>query len=116
MNTNTETANKLALQQCKPCTAATPPLSQNQITELLKQLDGWTLLDRIIEKIFMFNNYPQAMSFVNAVACIFDQEDHHPELTISHNKCEIEYFTHAIYGFSKNDFICAAKVDALLNV
>jgi 4a-hydroxytetrahydrobiopterin dehydratase len=56
------------------------------------------------------------MSFVNAVAWVSNQEDHHPELTISYNKCKVEYTTHSVGGLSENDFICAAKVDALLQV
>lgn len=116
MNSKTNTANILAHQQCKPCTAATQPLNPKQVNQRLNQLDGWTQLDTFIEKTFTFNNYPQAISFVNAVAWISNQEDHHPELTISYNKCKVAYTTHAINGLSENDFICAAKVDALLQV
>ncbi len=116
MSNNTDVAGKLAKLQCKPCTAATPPLSQDRINILLKQVDGWVQVGDIISKTFDFNNYHQAMSFVNAVAWVSNQEDHHPELTISYNKCKVEYTTHAINGLSENDFICAAKVDALLTV
>lgn len=112
----TDNASGLASLKCKPCTAATLPLSQDRIDALLKQLDGWVQHGKIISKIFDFTNYHQAMSFVNAVAWVSNQEDHHPELTVSYNKCKVEYTTHAINGLSENDFICAAKVDALLKV
>ncbi len=111
-----DTTAKLSLRQCKPCTGATPPLNQEQISTLMKQLDGWMQHDHVIDKTFEFNNYPQAISFVNAVAWVSNQEDHHPELTITYNKCKVAYSTHAINGLSENDFICAAKVDALLKI
>ena len=62
----------------------------------------------------MFSNYYQTMAFVNAVAWIANQTDHHPELSVSYNQCRVEYSTHDINGLSENDFICAAKVEALL--
>ena len=83
---------------------------------MLAQLDDWEQHGQLICKTFNFNNYHQAMSFVNAVAWISNQEDHHPELTISYNKCKVEYTSHIIDGLSENDFICAAKVDALLKI
>ena len=106
----------LAKQKCKPCTAQTPPLKQEQINALMKQLDGWEQIGQLISKTVKFTNFHQAMSFVNAVAYVSNQEDHHPELTIGYNTCKVEYTTHAINGLSENDFICAAKVDALLKV
>ena len=116
MSTKTNIGSNLARQQCKPCSAATPPLKQEQINTLLQQLEGWEQHGQLIGKTFEFQNYHQAISFVNAVAWVSNQEDHHPELTISYNKCKVEYTTHAINGLTENDFICAAKVDALLKV
>ena len=55
------------------------------------------------------------MSFVNAVAWIANQENHHPDMKVGYNYCEIDYSTHAIGGLSENDFICAKKIDALLD-
>jgi 4a-hydroxytetrahydrobiopterin dehydratase len=89
-----------------------PPLSSEKITELLKQLEGWDLFDRLIGKLYNFKNYYQTMAFVNAVAWISHREDHHPDMIVSYNKCRVEYSTHAIGGLSENDFICAAKIDA----
>jgi len=56
------------------------------------------------------------MAFVNAIAWMAHQEDHHPDLEVSYNFCRVRYTTHAIGGLSENDFICAAKVDALLQL
>ncbi len=106
----------LASKTCKPCEGGVPPLSQDQAAKLLKQLDGWVQYERIIGKTYEFKNYYQTIAFVNGVAWISHREDHHPELTVGYNKCHVEYTTHAIGGLSDNDFICAAKVDALFKI
>ncbi len=106
----------LANKKCKPCEGGIQPLSQDKISILIEQLDGWVQRDHIIGKVFDFKNYYQTMAFVNAVAWLSHREDHHPDLNVSYNKCHVEYSTHAINGLSENDFICAAKVDALFKV
>jgi len=106
----------LTNKQCKPCEGSVPPLSQTEIDTLLKQVDGWILDDKLISKTFEFKNYYQTMAFVNAVAWLSHREDHHPDLHLGYNKCRVEYSTHAINGLSENDFICAAKVDALFKI
>ena len=116
MRTKSHSPGGLSLLQCKPCTAATPALGQDQINTLLAQLDGWGQHGSAINKIFNFDNYHQTMSFVNAVAWIANQQDHHPELMVGYNKCKVEFMTHAVRGLSENDFICAAKVDALFQI
>jgi 4a-hydroxytetrahydrobiopterin dehydratase len=112
MNNACDLTNK----NCKPCEGGVPPLSQNEATNLLKQLDGWELKDKRISKSFAFKNYYQVMAFVNAVAWMTHREDHHPDMTVGYNQCRVEYSTHAIGGLSENDFICAAKVDALFKL
>ena len=112
----TATVCDLTNKQCKPCEGGVPPLTENEARELLKQLDGWELNDNIISKTFAFKNYYQVIAFVNAVAWMTHREDHHPDMTVGYNKCRMEYSTHAIGGLSENDFICAAKVDALLKL
>jgi 4a-hydroxytetrahydrobiopterin dehydratase len=106
----------LTNKNCKPCEGGVPPLSQDEATDLLKQLDGWELNDKRISKTFTFKNYYQVMAFVNAVAWMTHREDHHPDMTVGYNQCRVEYSTHAIGGLSENDFICAAKVDALFKL
>jgi 4a-hydroxytetrahydrobiopterin dehydratase len=56
------------------------------------------------------------MAFVNASAWISHREDHHPDLLVGYNRCRAAYVTHAIGGLSENDFICAAKLDALFEI
>ena len=106
----------LVSKQCKPCEGGVPPLTSKEASELLSQLDGWLLTDKIISKSFAFKDYYQTMAFVNATAWISHREDHHPDITVGYNQCRIEYTTHAINGLSENDFICAAKIDTLFTI
>jgi 4a-hydroxytetrahydrobiopterin dehydratase len=107
---------ELAGKNCKPCEGGVPPLTQAEAKKLLEQIEGWALHDKTIDKTFEFKNYYQTMAFVNAAAWVSHREDHHPDITVGYNKCRVEYSTHAIGGLSENDFICAAKVDALLKI
>jgi 4a-hydroxytetrahydrobiopterin dehydratase len=103
----------LASRKCKPCDSRTPALSAGTIAQMLGQLSGWEYREGVITKTFGFPNYWQTIAFVNATAWVSHREDHHPELTVGYNKCRVDYCTHAIDGISENDFICAAKIDAL---
>ncbi len=112
MNQTCDLTNK----SCKPCEGGVPPLTRDQASGLLQQLEGWALHETTIDKTFEFKNYYQTMAFVNAVAWVSHREDHHPDMAVGYNKCRVESSTHAIGGLSENDFICAAKVDALLTI
>lgn len=108
-----KTVCDLSNKQCKPCERGVAPLSTDVARTLLKQLDNWELGSGSISKTFEFKNYYQVIAFVNAVAWMTHREDHHPDLNVGYNKCRVEYATHVIGGLSENDFICAAKIDAL---
>ena len=88
-------------------------MKPQEVTQLLVQVSGWEFKDGVITKTYEFKNYYQTMAFVNAVAWVSHREDHHPDMTVGYNKCKVDYSTHAIGGLSENDFICAAKIDAL---
>ena len=68
--------------------------------------------NKTITHRYSFNNYYQTIAFVNVVAQIAHQQDHHPDLTVSYNRCIVSYSTHSVGGLSINDFICAAKINA----
>lgn len=114
MSNPAKISSNLVARQCMQYAAGTPALQQEQIAALLLQLDGWTQRGQIISKTFTFKNFYQTISFVNAVAWVANQQDHHPDLNVSYGKCTVEFSTHSVGGLSENDFICAAKVDALL--
>ncbi len=105
--------SKWAEKKCKPCEGGTKPMTEDEINEHLKQMDAWAYTDGAIEKTYEFKNYYHTSAFVNAVAWIAHREDHHPDITFGYKTCTVRYATHAIGGISDNDFICAAKVDAL---
>ena len=107
----------LASKRCVPCEGGTPAVSVDSARSLMSQLSAqWKLSGdaKSISAQFDFKNYYQTTAFVNAVAWIAHQEDHHPDISFGYKSCTITYSTHAIGGLSENDFICAAKVDALL--
>ena len=108
--------SELAAKKCKPCEGGVAPYTPAQANEMLKQVKGWTIEEGRLAKVYPFTNYYQTMAFVNAVAWISHREDHHPDLGVHYNKCRVEYSTHAIGGLSENDFICAAKCDALFDL
>lgn len=103
----------LAQRKCIPCEGGVAPYTPEQARDMLAQLKGWIIEDGRLVKLYPFRNYHETMAFVNALAWVSHIEDHHPDLLVRFNSCRVEYWTHAIGGLSENDFICAAKADAL---
>ena len=89
-------------------------MGEADIAARLADIPGWTLKDGAIEKTWRFKNYHETMAFVNALAWVAHREDHHPDLQVGYNHCTVRYSTHSVGGLTINDFICAAKVEALL--
>ena len=89
------------------------PMATGEITAHLARVAGWSLRDGAIEKSWRFGNFHETMAFVNALAWIAHAEDHHPDLALGYNRCTVRFNTHSVNGISINDFICAAKLDAL---
>ena len=106
----------LKQQSCKPCEGGVKPLDKNEASALLGQTAGWALNDNATEisRTFSFKNYYETMAFVNALAWIAHREDHHPDIEVGYKRCHVRYSTHAVKGLSTNDFICAAKLNALI--
>ena len=107
---------ELARRKCKPCEGGVKPFTAAEAAGLLKHVKGWAIEGGKLAKAYSFQNYYETMAFVNALAWISHREDHHPDLCGGYNKCRVEYSTHAIGGLSENDFICAAKADALFEI
>jgi len=103
-------------KHCKACEGGVSPLDKKEAEFYLTKVKGWELNENAtqIRQIFSFKNYYHTMAFVNALAYISNIENHHPDLEVSYNRCVVHYTTHAIGGLSENDFICAAKADALI--
>ncbi|HEX7635333.1 MAG TPA: 4a-hydroxytetrahydrobiopterin dehydratase [Noviherbaspirillum sp.] len=101
----------------KKCRHRETALTDAEIADHLAAVTGWALQDGKIVKTFSFKNYYETLAFVNAIAYVIHAEDHHPELVVTYNRCAVKFNTHSVNsgrgGLSENDFICAAKVDAV---
>ncbi len=91
-------------------------MTLEEAREMQKEVPSWEVIDdgQAIRRLFNFANHYEVMAFVNAIAWISHREDHHPNQTGGYGRCELVYTTHAVEGLTENDFICASKVDALL--
>jgi len=105
----------LAAKRCVPCEGGVKPMNLDEARKMLSELHDWQLDDsgKEIARNYKFKNYYETMAFVNALAWVAHREDHHPDLQVGYNRVEVRFSTHAIGGLSENDFICAAKIDAL---
>lgn len=105
----------LAQARCAPRRGSEHRLTEASIRELLPQVPGWELVENghALSKTFGFKDYYRTMSFVNALAHVANAEDHHPDLSVHYDRCVVRFSTHDVGGLSENDFICAAKADAL---
>lgn len=110
------TAEPLADRKCAPCKAGAASLTDAQLNPLLQSLPGWQLDGKMITKTYTFKDHYQAQAFTNAVMWVSHRQDHHPALTVGYNTVKVEYWTHTVDGLSENDFICAAKLDKLLDI
>jgi 4a-hydroxytetrahydrobiopterin dehydratase len=104
----------LTRQQCQPCHGGMSPMTEEAIRSMLPAVEGWSYENGELTRTFVFKNFHQTMAFVNALAWIAHQQDHHPNLEVGYKTCKVRYSTHAIRGISENDFICASKINALL--
>jgi len=100
-------------QKCRALTGVSP-MELQTVAAHLAQVPGWALQRGAIEKTFDFKDFHETMAFVNALAWICHVEDHHPDLQVSYNRCVVRWSTHSVGGISLNDFICAAKANALV--
>jgi 4a-hydroxytetrahydrobiopterin dehydratase len=98
---------------CRPM-EGNSALTATALVTLLTQVPGWRVEDNKLIKTFNLGGFDGTMAFVNALAWISRREDHHPDVQFVYDKVRVAYDTHSVGGLSENDFICAAKVDALL--
>jgi 4a-hydroxytetrahydrobiopterin dehydratase len=107
---------ELVDRKCVPCEGGVPALTAAEAKKYLARLDpAWVLPEDALQirREFRFKDFFRTMSFVNALAHIANIEDHHPDLEVGYNYCNVRFTTHAIKGLSENDFICAAKIDRI---
>lgn len=107
------TKDELFTTHCVPRKGTADALSAATIDELAALLPDWRIEGNELRREFRFRDFHQTMGFVNAVAWMANREDHHPDLEVGYNYCRMRWSTHDVGGLSLNDFLCAAKVDAL---
>ena len=90
-------------------------LTAQDIKDWLKKLPEWELEKKHIERLFEFDDFSQAIEFVNGVAEIAEEDDHHPEIDIRYNKVKLSLSTHSEGGLTDLDFELAEKIDTLVD-
>ena len=107
--------NELATKSCVPCEGGIDPMPLKDAKKLLSKLQDWKLVGgKAIRQELVIRDFPAAIEFIHAVAQEAESEGHHPDLHLTgYRRLAIELSTHAIGGLSMNDFILAAKIDAL---
>lgn len=108
-----EMEERLADKRCAPCEGGTAPLKGRAIEELRSRLEcDWRVVDEHhLEKEFKFGSYREGISFVNSIADIAEDQQHHPDLVVGYGRVNVKLWTHNVGGLSENDFIVAAKIE-----
>jgi 4a-hydroxytetrahydrobiopterin dehydratase len=103
--------------KCEPCRGGVPTLTDAEIDRYYRQLQSWTVVEKSgikrLEKSFKFNDFAEALAFTNKVGEIAEKEGHHPDILTEWGRVTVTWWTHKIKGLHRNDFIMAAKTDAL---
>jgi len=107
----------LTAQKCVACRRDAPTVTDAEIAELQPQVPDWELVEidgvKRLRRVFAFDDFAQALAFTNAVGAIAEEEGHHPALLTEWGRVTVSWWTHKIRGLHRNDFIMAAKTDAL---
>ncbi|MDO6825540.1 4a-hydroxytetrahydrobiopterin dehydratase [Marinobacter sp. 1_MG-2023] len=105
----------LTEQHCEACSAGAPRATDEEKRVLHKDVEDWDILDvdgeEQLRRVFKFRNFAQALAFANKVGELAEAEDHHPAILVEYGKVTVSWWTHAIGGLHKNDFIMAARTD-----
>jgi 4a-hydroxytetrahydrobiopterin dehydratase len=108
----------LTNEKCTACRRDSPRVTEAEIEELKPHIPEWTLLEREgiqrLERIYRFANFAEALAFTNRVGALAEEEGHHPAILTEWGRVTVTLWTHKIRGLHRNDFIMAAKIDALV--
>jgi 4a-hydroxytetrahydrobiopterin dehydratase len=107
--------NELAGRICTPCRGGVPPMILHEAKQYLEQAPGWALLSEgtRLERTFTFTDFKDALDLVDRIGALAEREGHHPDIRFGWGYCTVELYTHKINGLHENDFIMAAKINAL---
>jgi 4a-hydroxytetrahydrobiopterin dehydratase len=108
---------ELTQAKCIPCRRGDPPLTQAEVDSLKGLLPHWEVIETegvlTLQRVYKFKNFAQALDFTNRVGAIAEEQDHHPTLLTEWGKVTVTWWTHAVGGLHRNDFIMAAKTDQI---
>ena len=109
--------NDLAQERCVACRKDSPLVTEAELAELKPQIPDWSIVERDgiprLERSYRVKDFVQAVAFANKLADLAEAEDHHPSILIEYGKVVVAWWTHAIRGLHRNDFVMAAKTDQL---
>lgn len=109
----------LARQSCEPCSGDSPAVPESEWPGLLESLPGWNVVEEngvpVLTKTFQVKNFVRALELANAVGALAEQENHHPRLVVEYGSLTVAWWTHAINGLHRNDFIMAARVEGAIS-
>ncbi|MFA5677578.1 MAG: 4a-hydroxytetrahydrobiopterin dehydratase [Pseudomonas sp.] len=109
--------NKLSEQQCEACRADAPQVTEQEATELLRQIPEWEQIDVAgvpqLRRLFKVKNFAEALAFANRVGALAEEQGHHPALLVEYGRVTVRWWTHKIRGLHRNDFVMAARTDQL---
>lgn len=108
---------RLNEQRCEVCRSGAPPATAEEMAGYRQQLPGWEIesVDGVerLSRCFAFDNFAEALAFTDRVGALAESEGHHPALLTEWGRVTVQWWTHKIGGLHRNDFIMAAKTDAL---
>jgi 4a-hydroxytetrahydrobiopterin dehydratase len=107
----------LTAESCVACRRDAPTVSDSEIAELVPQIPDWELVEvdgiKRLQRVFRFDDFAQALDFTRTIGALAETEGHHPALLTEWGRTTVSWWTHKIKGLHRNDFIMAAKTDAL---
>ncbi|MCF3973787.1 4a-hydroxytetrahydrobiopterin dehydratase [Paracoccus salsus] len=110
------TNRDLADKTCEPCQGNVAPYGPDETAAMMSRLEGWVLSEdgTTISRRFAFKGFLKAVEMANLAAWLGNKQGHHPDITFGWGYCEVKFTTHEAGGLTENDFICAARLDALV--
>lgn len=111
--------SELTAQKCTACRADAPPVTEEEKTKMIEEIPEWNIEYRAgiptLVRQYKFDDFLSALAFTNKVGEIAEEAGHHPAITTEYGKVTVAWWTHKIRNLHRNDFIMAAKTDALLS-
>lgn len=110
-------SEQLSEMECIPCKGGEPQVTEEEAAELMKQIPDWAMFEedhiKKLRREYKFKNFDEAIDFTNKIARVAEHQGHHPRIITERGKVTVVWWTHAIKGLHRNDFIMAARTESL---